>query len=71
MFNIVFSDEISFFDKFLSNLLAANFLVIAEEEEYKITPLKVFNLYKLFFLRLMNRFLTNHIGAKLIKKEFS
>ena len=48
MFNIVFSDEM-FFDKFLSNLLAANFLVIAEEEEYKITPLKAFNLLNYFF----------------------
>ena len=49
IFNIVFSDKISFFDKFLSNSFAAYFLVIAEEEEYKMTPFKDFNLSELFF----------------------
>ena len=68
---ISFSEEINSLERILSNVFAANLFVTAEVEEYKITPFKVFSLFKLFSSSFFIKFLTNHIGAKLTMNEFS
>ena len=68
---ILSSEETNNLERFLSNMFAAYFFVIAEVEEYIIAPLNVLSCFKFFSSSLIIKSLTNHIGAKLTMNEFS